>query len=119
MPRRPDDACCPAPVPAARLTRRERERLVALFRALGDPTRLEVFRAVAGNGGPICVCDLVARFDVGQPTISHHLKVLREAGLVTCERRGVWAHYDLDRRGVAAVAAGMDAVLRRPQEART
>jgi len=111
MPRRRPADCCPpasrtAPLPAA-----ERKRCVAVFRALGDPTRLEVFRAIAGHGEPICVCDLVARFDVSQPTISHHLKVLREAGLVTFEKRGVWAHYEVDPRGVSAACAGLGSVF--------
>lgn len=67
--------------------------MVAIFRALGDPTRLEVFHLIASQTEAACVCDIVARFDVSQPTISHHLKVLREAGLVTVSRRGVWAYY--------------------------
>jgi len=103
MPRRRPADCCPpasrtAPLPAA-----ERKRCVAVFRALGDPTRLEVFRAIAGHGEPICVCDLVARFDVSQPTISHHLKVLREAGLIVGERRGTWIYYSINRETVAAL----------------
>jgi ArsR family transcriptional regulator, arsenate/arsenite/antimonite-responsive transcriptional repressor len=80
----------------------ERERLVAVFRALGDPTRLDVYRLIAAQPEPLCVCDIVARFEVSQPTISHHLKILREAGLVTVSRRGVWAYY-------AAAPAGLDA----------
>jgi ArsR family transcriptional regulator len=74
---------------------------VAAFRALGDPTRLEVFRLLAAQPDAICVCDIVARFDVSQPTISHHLKILRDAGLVTVARRGVWAYYGVDRAGLA------------------
>src|SRR5688572_9104010 len=80
----------------------ERDRLVAVFRALGDPTRLDVYRLIAAQPEPLCVCDIVARFEVSQPTISHHLKILREAGLVTVSRRGVWAYY-------AAATAGLDA----------
>jgi ArsR family transcriptional regulator len=67
---------------------------------LGDPTRLEIFRLITSQADPICVCDIVDRFDVSQPTISHHLKVLREAGLVTVSRRGIWAYYAGDQRGV-------------------
>jgi ArsR family transcriptional regulator len=80
----------------------ERDRLVAVFRALGDPTRLDVYRLIAAQPEPLCVCDIVARFEVSQPTISHHLKILREAGLVSVSRRGVWAYY-------AATPAGLDA----------
>ena len=71
---------------------------------LGDATRLEVFRLIAAQTSPLCVCDIVDRFDVSQPTISHHLKILRDAGLVTVSRRGVWAYYAVDpgRAGAAA-----------------
>ena len=89
---RPDD-CCTVPVLPSALADDARERLVAVFRALGDPTRLETFRLIAAQSQPICVCDVVDRFPVSQPTISHHLRVLRDAGLVTVGRRGVWAYY--------------------------
>jgi ArsR family transcriptional regulator len=78
-----------------------RDRLVAVYRALSDPTRLEVFRLIAAQTAPLCVCDIVARFDLSQPTISHHLKTLRDAGLVTVARRGVWAYYAVDPSGLA------------------
>jgi ArsR family transcriptional regulator len=71
----------------------ERQRIVALFKALGDGTRLEVFRLIAGQENGICVCDIVDRFEVSQPTISHHLKVLRDADLIAVDRRGNWAFY--------------------------
>ena len=74
---------------------------MAGFRALGDPTRLEIFRLIAAQEAPVCACDVVDRFAVSQPTISHHLKVLREAGLITVSRRGVWAYYAADPRGLA------------------
>ena len=75
--------------------------LVAGFRALGDPTRLEIFHLIASQYEPICVCDIVERFDLSQPTISHHLKTLRDAGLVTVSRQGVWAFYALNPAGAA------------------
>lgn len=109
----PDDAtaCCvgataPEPLPA-----RDRKRLTAVFRALGDPTRLEVFRLVVSRAEPSCVCEIVQRFHVGQPTVSHHLRVLREAGLVTVSRRGVWAYYAPDPAGIARASAAVAAVL--------
>ena len=105
---RPSGCCTvprlPAPLPAA-------EQAVAGFRALGDRTRLEIFRLIAAQVEPICVCDVVARFDVSQPTISHHLKVLREAGLVSVSRRGVWADYAADPRGLALLRASLDAFV--------
>ena len=96
---RPTD-CCTVTTPLD-LTPSRRDRLVALYRALGDATRLEVFRLIASQPGPICVCDMVDRFDVSQPTISHHLKALRDAGLVKVSRRGVWAFYAVDPAGLA------------------
>ena len=79
----------------------ERERMVTAFRALGDPTRLEIFRLLAAQDAPVCACDVVDRFGLSQPTISHHLRILRQAGLVTSAKRGVWAWYAPDPRGLA------------------
>jgi ArsR family transcriptional regulator len=97
---RPAD-CCSAPRPPEELRPGVRERLVAVYRALGDTTRLEIFRLIAAQTTPLCVCDIVDRFDLRQPTISHHLKVLRDAGLVTVARRGVWAYYAANPAGLA------------------
>jgi ArsR family transcriptional regulator len=96
---RPID-CRTVPANLEPLPEGKRDQLVSLFRALGDPTRLEIFRLIAAQADPICVCDVVDRFDVSQPTISHHLKVLREAGLVTVSRRGIWAYYAPDPAGL-------------------
>jgi ArsR family transcriptional regulator len=89
------EGCCPVravrPLPA-----RDQERLVAAFKALADPTRIEILRLVRGQRGPVCVCDIVDRFDLSQPTISHHLKVLREGGLLRASKIGIWAFYELD-----------------------
>jgi ArsR family transcriptional regulator len=64
------------------------------FKALGDPVRLRLLSMIAARGGgEICVCDLTDAFQVKGPTISHHLRVLREAGLIDCERRGTWVYY--------------------------
>jgi ArsR family transcriptional regulator, arsenate/arsenite/antimonite-responsive transcriptional repressor len=96
---RPSD-CCPTVRAAAELAGPTRERLVAIYRALGDANRFEIFRLIAAQDGPICVCDIVARFELTQPTISYHLKLLRQAGLVTVSQRGVWAYYAVDPEGV-------------------
>ena len=111
--------CCtdltePAPLPIADPAATEAagvDRLVAGFKALGDPTRFAIFRLIAAQPEPICVCDVTDRFDLRQPTISHHLKALREAGLVTVSRRGVWAYYAVDPRGVALLRSGLAALL--------
>jgi ArsR family transcriptional regulator, arsenate/arsenite/antimonite-responsive transcriptional repressor len=93
--------CCEVPQAPPPLAEDARERIVATFRALGDPTRLEIFRLLAAQSEPVCVCDVVDRFEVSQPTISHHLRILREAGLVTVSRRGVWAWYAPDPKALA------------------
>jgi len=69
---------------------------VTAFRALADATRLEILRLVAAQAGPVCVCDIVDRFELAQPTISHHLKVLREAGLLRTSKIGIWTFYELE-----------------------
>jgi ArsR family transcriptional regulator len=73
---------------------------VTAFRALADPTRLEILRLLAAQPGPTCVCDVVEHFELAQPTISHHLKVLREAGLLRATRRGIWSFYEVDPKGL-------------------
>ena len=65
----------------------------AVAKALGDPIRLQLVDVLRKHAGKVCVCELTPLFDVGQPTVSHHLKVLREAGIVDSERRGLWAYY--------------------------
>ena len=103
--------CCQDPLPPDELPVAERDRLVAGFRALGDPTRLAIFRLIAAQEAPLCACDVVDRFDLSQPTISHHLKALREAGLITVSRRGVWAYYAADPRGLDRLRAALDDLL--------
>ncbi|MGM0386272.1 MAG: ArsR/SmtB family transcription factor [Actinomycetota bacterium] len=88
-------ACSPSSV-APGLSAERAARLSRGFRALSDPTRLQLLSMIAAHdGGTACVCDLTAPLALSQPTISHHLRVLREAGLVTSERRGTWVHYRL------------------------
>ena len=71
------------------------EEAAALLRALSDPTRLQMLAMLAEAREPICVCDFTAAFDLGQPTVSHHLGRLRDAGLVTSTKQGIWAFYEL------------------------
>jgi ArsR family transcriptional regulator len=84
-------------------------QLVGIFKALSDQTRLDIFRLVAAQTAPICACDVGIGFEVSQPTISHHMKVLRDAGLVTVSRRGVWAYYAADPRGLELLRGSVDA----------
>jgi ArsR family transcriptional regulator, arsenate/arsenite/antimonite-responsive transcriptional repressor len=91
MPKTLPVLCCgPSTAP---LAGDEADRLAARFKALADPTRVAIVNRLAQ--GECCVCDLNAAFDLAQPTISHHLKVLRDAGLVASTRRGTWAYYRL------------------------
>lgn len=85
-------ACC-APLAAAPLAVDQAELVARMFKALGDPVRLRLLSLITSADGEVCVCDLTTAFDLTQPTISHHLKVLREAGLVDSQRRGTWVYY--------------------------
>jgi ArsR family transcriptional regulator len=84
--------CCP-PLVAAPLAPNQAGNLARMFKALGDPVRLRLLSLITSADGESCVCDLTEAFDLTGPTISHHLKVLREAGLVDSQRRGTWVYY--------------------------
>ena len=86
------ERCC-APVAYPDTDRRQAVRMAAVAKALGDPVRLQLLDVLRRHAGRVCVCELVPLFDLSQPTVSHHLKVLRDAGLVASERRGLWAYY--------------------------
>jgi ArsR family transcriptional regulator len=73
------------------------------LKALADPTRLAIVSCLLSAPESVCVCDLTCEFDLGQPTISHHLKRLRQAGLVRAQRRGTWVHYRADRAAIEGV----------------
>ncbi|MEU8999592.1 metalloregulator ArsR/SmtB family transcription factor [Streptomyces caniferus] len=85
--------CCPGLLTAP-LDEDQATELSRVFKALADPVRLRLLSMIASRaGGEVCVCDLTPAFDLSQPTISHHLKHLRQAGLIDCERRGTWVYY--------------------------
>jgi ArsR family transcriptional regulator, arsenate/arsenite/antimonite-responsive transcriptional repressor len=87
-------ALCCAPLSVGPLSLEQAEQVAPLLKALADPVRLRLMSLVASReGGEACVCDLTDAFDLSQPTISHHLKVLHEAGLLDREKRGVWVYY--------------------------
>jgi ArsR family transcriptional regulator, arsenate/arsenite/antimonite-responsive transcriptional repressor len=86
------EACC-APVVYPDVDRERAARMAAVAKALGDPIRLQLVDVLRQHAGKVCVCELTPLFDVGQPTVSHHLKVLRDAGIVASERQGLWAYY--------------------------
>ena len=88
--------CCPAVLQSSPLTQAEAEQLAAAFRAIADPARLRLLSLLASSpGGEACVCDLVEPLRLSQPTVSHHLKLLYEAGLLAREKRGLWVYYRL------------------------
>ncbi|MFF1867705.1 metalloregulator ArsR/SmtB family transcription factor [Kitasatospora herbaricolor] len=100
--------CCP-PVTSAALSEADSVTMAAMFKALADPVRLRLFSRVASHeGGEACVCD-IQDVGVSQPTVSHHLKKLREAGLLTSERRGTWVYYRVAPEVLAAMAGLLSA----------
>jgi ArsR family transcriptional regulator len=98
-------ACC-SPLSAGPLTAGQAEQIAPLLKALADPVRLRLMSLVASHeGGEACVCDLNDAFDLSQPTISHHLKVLHDAGLLDREKRGVWVYYRARADALASLGA--------------
>jgi len=86
------------------------ERLATLFKAFADPTRVQMLHMLKAASEPICVCDFTAAFDLGQPTVSHHLAKLREAGLVTSSKRGIWTFHSIAPRLIPVAQALLDLV---------
>ena len=91
--KRPAGQPCCVPVVYPDVERADAERIAVIAKALGDPVRLQLVDVLRKHAGKVCVCELVPLFDIAQPTLSHHLKKLREAGIVDSERRGLWAYY--------------------------
>jgi ArsR family transcriptional regulator, arsenate/arsenite/antimonite-responsive transcriptional repressor len=91
--KRPVGEPCCEPVAYPDIERDEADRMASIAKALGDPIRMQLVDVLRKHAGQVCVCELVPLFDLSQPTVSHHLKVLREAGIVGSERRGLWAYY--------------------------
>jgi ArsR family transcriptional regulator, arsenate/arsenite/antimonite-responsive transcriptional repressor len=91
--KRPNGSPCCEPVVYPDVERDQAERMGVVAKALGDPIRIQLVDVLRKHAGKVCVCELVPLFDLSQPTVSHHLKVLRDAGVVDSERRGLWAYY--------------------------
>lgn len=104
-----EDALCCVSAPGQRALRStEAEILAAHFKALADPNRLRILSIISTHAeAETCVCDLSEPLGLGQPTISHHLKILVEAGLLNREKRGVWAYYSIVPGGLNALAAAL------------
>lgn len=100
-------ACC-APLSAPTLSDEQAGATAALFRSLGDPHRVKIVNLLATSGQALCVCDLTAPLGLSQPTVSHHLKTLLDAGLLEREQRGKWAHFTLNVEALRTLASVAD-----------
>ena len=103
--KRPVGEPCCEPVVYPDIDRERAERLARVAKALGDPIRMQLVDVLRKHAGKVCVCELVPLFDLSQPTVSHHLKVLRDAGLVDSERRGLWAYYYVNPEALEELSA--------------
>jgi ArsR family transcriptional regulator len=102
-----DTTCC-EPLSAPVLSDEAAAATADLFKALADPARVRIVNALATGGGPVCICDLVEPLGLSQPTVSHHMKKLSDAGLVSREQRGRWAYFSLRRDAVETLASVTD-----------
>jgi ArsR family transcriptional regulator, arsenate/arsenite/antimonite-responsive transcriptional repressor len=103
-----DPIICCAPLASSSLSDEEATATAELFKALGDPTRVRILNLIARSGVPVCACDLNEPVGLAQPTVSHHLKKLVDAGLLEREQRGKWAFFSLKRDAVEKLAAVAD-----------
>jgi ArsR family transcriptional regulator len=99
--------CCPP----AEVDATDRSEAADLFKALADPHRLVILATLARAEDEVCVCDFTAALPLNQPTVSHHLKILRDAGLVTWERRGTWVYYRLAADARVRLAGALDSLI--------
>jgi ArsR family transcriptional regulator len=100
------DCCAPLATPA--LSAEEAEATAAIFRALADPARVRIVNLLAASDDPVCVCELVPALELSQPTVSHHLKKLTDAGLLERRERGRWAYYSLSGEALDRLASLVD-----------
>jgi ArsR family transcriptional regulator, arsenate/arsenite/antimonite-responsive transcriptional repressor len=107
---RPGDPLCCTPLVAEPVSAAEAEQMSVLFKAIADPVRLRLVSLIASHeGGEACVCELTGAFELTGPTISHHLKTLRESGLIGSERRGTWVYYWINPGVLARMSALLSA----------
>jgi len=99
--------CC-APLSSPVLSDEEAEATAALFRALADPARVRILNLLATSDEPVCVCNLIEPLELSQPTVSHHLKKLTDAGLLDREQRGKWAYFSLNEEAMTRLAGLAD-----------
>lgn len=103
--KRPKGEVCCEPVVYPDIEREQAERLAQITKALGDPIRMQLVDVLRKHAGKVCVCELVPLFDLSQSTVSHHLKVLRDADLVGSERQGLWAYYYVNPEALKELSA--------------
>ena len=106
--KRPVGEPCCEPVVYPETDRRQAKRMAAVAKALGDPIRLQLVDVLRRHPGQACVCELVPLFDLSQPTVSHHLKVLRDAGIIGSERRGLWSFYYVNPDSLKELSKWLD-----------
>ena len=102
--RRKNEPCCTV-VAEPSMSQGRTTALAECLKALGDATRLRMLDLLVQQSDPLCVCDITERFDQNQPTVSHHLRLLREAGLIDCEKRGIWSFFWATEQGRSCLAA--------------
>lgn len=103
-----DVAACCRPLTGGTLDTAAAERLAAVFKALADPARIKLVSLIAASdGGEACICDLTAPLELSQPTVSHHMKMLVDSGLVSRDQRGKWAYYRVNTEALDRVAAAV------------
>jgi ArsR family transcriptional regulator len=100
-------ACC-APLGAAGLSEDQAQATARVFKALADPHRVKIVNLLATSPKPVCVCEFTEPLGLSQPTVSHHLKKLMDAGLLERDQRGTWAYYSLRRDALGGLAAALD-----------
>ena len=100
-------SCC-GPLAARALSDAEAASTAALFKAIGDPARVRIVNLLASRGGEVCACEFEPALGLSQPTVSHHLKKLTDAGLLDRERRGKWAYFSINPEAVATLAGLVD-----------
>lgn len=106
----PGPGCCGAIAPIT-LAEDQAQRYAEWFKVLADPTRLRILNLLANNPDPLCVCDIVERFDLGQPTISHHLRILRDSCFVKTERRANFIYYSLNQDCIPALPQATQLIM--------
>lgn len=104
------EPCC-APVARTTLKTEQAAKIAEVFAALADPNRLAIINLLAESEGEVCVCDITGSFKLGQPTISHHLRILKEARLATADKRGIWVYYSLVKNRAEDLKSMVDQLL--------